>query len=121
MPHDTGSEVLRGARSLTLGDEPLAGAVEHSALKLQKLPPQEGIPLHHLVHGHRRKQPACGWQGSIQQVLQDAMQWHLPLGCPRLQLPDVIGRYPDEPPEFTLGDDILSQQPAGFPRAQPCE
>ena len=121
MPHDTGSEVLRGARSLTLGDEPLAGAVEHRASELRELPPEEGIPLDHLVHGHRGEQPACGWQGGIQQVLQDAVQWHLPLGCLRLQLPDVIGRYPDEPSEVPLADDILSEKATGFPRAQPCQ
>ena len=66
MPHDTGREVLWGARTLTLSDEPLAGAVEHRAFELRYLSPQEGIPLHHLVHRHRREQPALGWQGSIQ-------------------------------------------------------
>ena len=66
MPHDTGCEVLRGTCALTLGDEPLAGAVEHRAFELWELPPKEGIPLHHLVHRHRREQPALGWQGSIQ-------------------------------------------------------
>ena len=82
MPHDTCSEVLRGACTLTLGDEPLAGAVEHRAFELRELPPQEGIPLHHLVHGHRREQPACSWQGSIQQVLQDASAAAPPSGLP---------------------------------------
>jgi len=66
MPHDTGCEVLRGTCALTLGDEPLAGAVEHCAPEFRELPPEEGIPLHHLVHCHRREQPALGWQGSIQ-------------------------------------------------------
>ena len=69
MPHDTGREVLWGARTLTLSDEPLAGAVEHRAFELRELPPEERVPLDHLVYGHRRKQPALGRQGSIQQVL----------------------------------------------------
>ena len=121
MAHEGGREVLWCPCTLALGDEPLAGAVEHRASEFWELPPEEGIPLDNLVHGHRGEQPACSWQGGIQQVLQDAVQWHLPLGCFRLQLPDVIGRYPDEPSEVTLTDDILSEKATGFPRAQPCE
>ena len=47
------------------------------------------------------------------------MQRHLPLGSLGLQLPDVIWSHPDEPPEVALADDILSEEAAGFPRAQP--
>ena len=66
MPDDTRSEVLRGACALTLSDEPLASAVEHRTPEFRELPPEEGIPLHHLILGHRREQPACSWQGGIQ-------------------------------------------------------
>ena len=69
MPHAGSREVLRGACTLTLGDEPLASAVEHSSFQLRELPPEEGVPLYHLVRSHRWEQPACGWQGSIQQVI----------------------------------------------------
>ena len=35
MPDERGSEVLRGARTLALGDEPLAGGVEYAALEVR--------------------------------------------------------------------------------------
>ena len=121
MPHNTCSEVLRNPCTFTLGDEPLASAVEHGASEFRELPPEEGIPLHHLIHCHRWEQPALGWQGSIQHVLQDGMQRHLSLGSLGLQLPDVIWSYPDEPPQVPLADDVLSEKTTGFPRAQPCQ
>jgi hypothetical protein len=34
MPNQRGGEVLRDTCALTLGDEPLAGGVEHCAMKL---------------------------------------------------------------------------------------
>ena len=60
MPHDTCREVLGVPCALALGDEPLASAVEHGALSARVIAPQEGIPLHHLIHGHRGEQPAFG-------------------------------------------------------------
>ena len=50
MPHKGGSEVLRGACTLTLGDEPLAGGVEYSALELRVEPSKLGIALHHSIN-----------------------------------------------------------------------
>ena len=54
------------------------------------------IGLHHLVHGECWKQPACFWQGSIQLLLQLAVQWHLPLCCLGLQLSALIWLDADE-------------------------
>jgi hypothetical protein len=121
MLHDTGREVLRGTCAFTLGDEPLASAVEHGASELRYVPSEIGIPFHHPVYCHVRKQPALGWQGSIQQALKDGVQRHLPLGSLGLQLPDVIGSYPGKPPQVPLAGDILSEESTSFPRAQPCE
>ena len=50
MPHETCSEVLRDACALTLGDEPLAGGVEHRAPELWVTPAQVGIALDDPVH-----------------------------------------------------------------------
>ena len=51
MADEGGREVLRDACALTLGDEPLAGGVEHRAVELWMPLPQVCIPLHDLVHG----------------------------------------------------------------------
>ena len=58
MPHETCSEVLWDACALTLGDEPLAGGVEHRATELPVHGPEVGIALHDLVHGELREEPA---------------------------------------------------------------
>ena len=39
MPYEGGGEVLRGACTLALGDEPLAGGVEYAALEVRVEPP----------------------------------------------------------------------------------
>ena len=38
MPHEGGREMLRGACTLALGDEPLAGGVEYGALEVRVEP-----------------------------------------------------------------------------------
>ena len=58
MPHERSGEVFRDTCALTLGDEPLAGAVEHRAAELWVTPAQVGIALHHPVHGELREEPA---------------------------------------------------------------
>ena len=58
MPDETCGEVLRDASALTLGDEPLAGGVEHRAPELWVTPAQVGVALHHPVHGELREEPA---------------------------------------------------------------
>ena len=49
MPHQRCSEVLRNPCALALGDEPLAGGVEHGAAELWVEAAQVGIPLHHFI------------------------------------------------------------------------
>ena len=44
-------EVLWDTCALTLGDEPLAGAVEHRASEFWVTSAQVSIPLHDPVHG----------------------------------------------------------------------
>ena len=51
MPHERGGEVLRGACTLALGDEPLAGGVEYAALEVRVEPSKLGIALHHGING----------------------------------------------------------------------
>ena len=58
MPDETCSEVLRDTCALTLGDEPLASAVEHRATELRVTPAQECVALHDPVHGELREEPA---------------------------------------------------------------
>ena len=70
MPHEACGEVLGNPCALTLGDEPLAGGVEHGAVQLWMTPAQVGIPLHNLVHAEVREQPARRWQSGIQQSAQ---------------------------------------------------
>ena len=50
MSHKGGSEVLRGACTLTLGDEPLAGGVEYAAFELRVELPELGIALYHGIN-----------------------------------------------------------------------
>ena len=58
MPHEACGEVLGDPCALTLGDEPLAGGVEHRAAELRVTPAQGGVALHHPVHGELREEPA---------------------------------------------------------------
>ena len=51
MSHEGGGEVLRRARTLALGDEPLAGGVEYKALEVRVEPPKLGLALHHSING----------------------------------------------------------------------
>ena len=51
MPHKGGREVLRGTCALTLGDEPLAGGVEHGALEVRVELPELGIAFYHSING----------------------------------------------------------------------
>ncbi len=55
MSHEGGGEVLRGACTLALGDEPLAGGVEYAALEVREEPPKLGIALNHSINGEIRK------------------------------------------------------------------
>ena len=98
VPHEGCGEVLRNPCALTLGDEPLAGAVEHGAVQLWVTSSQPGIPLHNLVDSEIREQPASPRQDGIQQVLQHPMQWHLPLCSLGLQQAYRIGPDADKPP-----------------------
>lgn len=58
MPDEACSEVLGDASALTLGDEPLAGGVEHRAAELRVTPAQVGVALHHPVDTELREEPA---------------------------------------------------------------
>ena len=58
MPDETCGEVLRDACALTLGDEPLAGGVEHRAAELWVTPAQIGIALHNPVDGELWEEPS---------------------------------------------------------------
>jgi len=51
MSHKGGREVLRGACALALGDEPLAGGVEHAALEVRVEPPKLSIAFYHSING----------------------------------------------------------------------
>ena len=57
MTYEGGGEVLRYARALTLGDEPLAGGVEHRAVQLWMETPKASVGLHYPVHGHQGEEP----------------------------------------------------------------
>ena len=50
MTHEGGGKVLRDTCALTLGDEPLAGGVEHSAVEFRVSLPELCIALHNPVH-----------------------------------------------------------------------
>ena len=98
MPHEGGSEVLRNPCALALGDEPLAGRVEHGAAELWVEATEVGIPLHHFIDSEIRKQPTSLRKSRIQQLLKDTMQWHLPLCGLGFQQPHSIGPDADKPP-----------------------
>lgn len=113
MPHKTGSEVRRDTCALTLGDEPLAGRVEHGATQLPVLGPEVAIVLHELVHGQPWEQPARGWQGGIQEGFQQPMQGRLPPCCLGLEQSERIGPDADEAPQVSLGRDCQTSAPVG--------
>ena len=50
MPYEGGGEVLRGACTLALGDEPLAGGMEYAALEVRVEPPKLGVALNHSIN-----------------------------------------------------------------------
>ena len=52
---ETCGEVLRDPCALTLGDEPLAGGVEHHASELWVTPAQECVAFDHPVHAEVRE------------------------------------------------------------------
>ena len=58
MPDETCGEVLGDACALTLGDEPLAGGVEHRAAELRVTPAQVRIAFDHPVHAELREEPS---------------------------------------------------------------
>ena len=105
----------------TLGDEPLAGLVEHCASEVRIGYSKFRIGLHNLVHTECWKQPALSWQGCIEQLLKNLIQWHLPFCGLGLQLSERIGLDPDEPSQVSLADDITCQQPTDLPRAHACQ
>ena len=50
MSHEGGREVLSGACTLALGDEPLACVVEYAAVELRVELPELSIALHHSIN-----------------------------------------------------------------------
>ena len=58
MADEACGEVLGDASALTLGDEPLASAVEHRAAQLWVTPAQECVALYDPVHAEVREQPS---------------------------------------------------------------
>ena len=121
MPHEGGSEVLQDACALTLGDEPLASGVEHGPVQLRMEAAEVSVPLHNLVDSEVREQPARRWQSGIQQLLKDAMQWHLPLSSLGLQHPDIVRPDANKPPQVPLCCDVLGHKPTDLPRAHACK
>jgi len=57
VPHEACGEVLWNACALTLGDEPLAGGVEHRAAELRVTPAEVGIAFDHPIHAELREEP----------------------------------------------------------------
>ena len=57
MPHKACGEVLWDTCALTLGDEPLASAVEHRAPELWVTPAQVSVAFDDLVHAEVREEP----------------------------------------------------------------
>ena len=75
VPDQGCSEVLGDAYAFTLCDEPLAGGVENGPVQLWMSLPEFYIPLHNPLHSEVREQPARPWESSIQQPLQNPMQF----------------------------------------------
>ena len=57
MADEACGEVLRDPCALTLGDEPLAGGVEHRATELWVTPAQVSVALYDPVHTEVREEP----------------------------------------------------------------
>ena len=55
MSYEGSGEVLKGACTLALGDEPLAGGVEYRALEFSVEQPELGVALHHSINCEIRK------------------------------------------------------------------
>ena len=79
VPHEGCGEVLRDACAFTLGDKPLASAVEHGPMELWVEVAEVSIPLHHFIDSEIWEQPTRRWQCCVQQVLKDTMQRDLSL------------------------------------------
>ena len=58
MSYEGGGEVLRDTCALTLCDEPLAGGVEHGAMKLPVHGPEVGVALDDPIDVQGWKEPA---------------------------------------------------------------
>ena len=113
--------MLRNPCALTLGDEPLAGGVEHGAHAAL-----DGVCAGRHTASQPcprevREQPTRPWQSGIQQLLKHPMQRHLPLSCLGLQQSHRIGPDADKPPQVALGCDVLRHEPTDLPRAHACE
>ena len=121
MPNKTGGVVLRNPCALTLGDEPLAGGVEHGPLQLRMEATEVGIALHDTIHAEIREQPTRRWQSSIQQPFQHPMQWHFSLCSLGLQQANPVWPDTNKPPQVALDCDVLRHEPADLPRAHPCQ
>ena len=57
MPHKACGEVFRNPCALTLGDEPLTGAVEHGPVQLWVASAQVGVALDDAIHAEVWKEP----------------------------------------------------------------
>ena len=57
VPHEACGEVLWDTCALTLGDEPLAGGVEHRAPELWVTAAQVSVSLYDLVDAEMREEP----------------------------------------------------------------
>jgi hypothetical protein len=121
MPNKCRSEVLRNPCALTLCDEPLASAVEHSPMQLRVEAAQVGIPLHHFIDSEIWEQPTSLWQRGIQQLLKYPMKGHLSLSCLGLQQADPVWPDANKPPQVALCCDVLCHEPTDLSRAHACE
>ena len=106
VPHEGCGEVLRDACAFTLGDKPLASAVEHGPMELWVEVAEVSIPLHHFIDSEIWEQPTRRWQDGIQQLFKHPVQGHLPLSCLGLQQPYSIGPNTDKPSQISFGCDV---------------
>ena len=70
MPRQTCGEAPWNRCALKLGEELLAGGVEHGPMQLWVSPSQVSIPFHNPVHCEVQEQPASLRQSSIQQLFK---------------------------------------------------
>jgi hypothetical protein len=110
MPHQTCGEALWNPCALTLGDELLAGGVEHGPMQLWVSPSQVSIPLHNPVHCEVQEQPASLRQSSIQQLFKQPKKGYLPLCCLSLHQANHIRSDADEASQVDLSCDLLRHQ-----------